>query len=121
MDHIIIQELEVSYRVGVPELERATPQRLLLCLDVGMDLAPAAASDDLGQTLDYFTLTRRLLALGKGRSWRLIEKLAVEIAELVLTEFHAKTVEVEVRKFIIPETRYVAVRVARARAGGDRK
>jgi 7,8-dihydroneopterin aldolase/epimerase/oxygenase len=117
MDHILIEELEVSYRVGVPDLERATPQRLLLNLDIRTDLASAAASDDLGQTIDYFALTRRLLALGKGRSWKLIEKLAVEIAELVLTEFQAAAVEVEVRKFIVPETRYVAVRVARSRTG----
>lgn len=117
MDHILIQELEVSYRVGVPDLERATPQRLLLNLDIQTDLASAAASDDLRQTIDYFVLTRRLLTFGKGRSWRLIEKLAVEIAEWVLTEFQAAAVEVEVRKFIVPETRYVAVRVARSRTG----
>jgi len=117
MDHILIEELEVSYRVGVPDLERATPQRLLLNLDIRTDLVSAAASDDLGQTIDYFALTRRLLAFGKGRSWKLIEKLAVEIAELVLTEFQAAAVEVEVRKFIVPETRYVAVRVARSRTG----
>ena len=103
--------------VGVPDLERATPQRLLLNLDIRTDLTLAAASDDLGQTIDYFALTRRLLAFGKGRSWRLIEKLAVDIAELVLTEFQAAAVEVEVRKFIVPETRYVAVRVARSRTG----
>jgi len=59
-----------------------------------------------------------LLAYGQGRTWRLIEKLAADIAELMLTEFHPRAVTVEVRKFIIPETRYVAVRLRRAREEG---
>jgi FolB domain-containing protein len=115
MDHIIIRDLEVQYRVGVPEDERATPQRLLLSLDLEADLSRAGVSDDIGHTIDYQAVTRQLLAFGNGRSWRLIEKLAVDIAESILTEFGAKSVEVEVRKFIIPETRYVAVRVSRSR------
>lgn len=117
MDHIIIRELEVSYRVGVPEVERAIPQRLLLSLDLELDLSGAAASDDLGHTIDYYVVTRQLLEYGKGRSWRLIEKLAADLAEFILAEFHAGAVTVEVRKFIIPETRYVAVRVHRTREG----
>jgi 7,8-dihydroneopterin aldolase/epimerase/oxygenase len=117
MDHIIIRELEVFYRVGVPEWERATPQRLLLNLDLEADLAEAAASDDLSQTIDYFAVTRHLLAFGHDRSWQLIEKLAVDIAEVMLSVYHARTVEVEVRKFVIPETRYVAVRITRSRKG----
>jgi 7,8-dihydroneopterin aldolase/epimerase/oxygenase len=114
-DLIFIEDLEVHYRVGVPESERAEPQRLLLCIELTHDFTEAAASDDLRQTLDYYAVTRRLLEYGQGRSWRLIETLAVEIAELVLEEFQAATVRVTVKKFILPETRYVAVRVERNR------
>jgi FolB domain-containing protein len=118
MDHIIISELEVCYRVGVPEVERATPQRLVLCLDLEVDFTRATASDDLETTIDYYAVTRRLLAYGSGRSWRLIEKLAADIAQLMLTEFQAAAATVEVRKFVIPEARYVAVRVRRTRVEG---
>lgn len=115
-DAIRIEDLEVHYRVGVPEAERATPQRLLLTLEMRLDFARAAAGDDLTRTIDYHAVSRRLLALGEGRQWRLIETLAVEIAELVLREFGPERVEVEVKKFILPETRHVAVRVERCRA-----
>ena len=115
MDHIIITELEVCYHVGVPDVERAIPQRLVLCLDLEVNFTRAAASDNLETTIDYYAVTRRLLAYGNGRSWRLIEKLAADIAELMLTEFRAAIATVEVRKFVIPETRYVAVRVCRTR------
>ena len=55
----------------------------------------------------------RLQALGEGREWRLIETLAGEIADLVRREFGADSVAVEVKKLILPETRYVSVRVER--------
>jgi FolB domain-containing protein len=115
MDTIIIEDLEVYYRVGVPDLERAQPQRLLLCLEIDHDFAEAAATDDLARTVDYYAVTRRLLGFGEGRSWSLIEKLAIDVAELVLAEFQVAAVQVTVKKFILAETRHVAVRVERGR------
>jgi 7,8-dihydroneopterin aldolase/epimerase/oxygenase len=114
-DTILIEDLEVQYRVGVPDSERAEPQRLLLCVELILDFTEAAATDDLHRTVDYYAVTQRLLAYGQGRSWRLIETLALDIAELVLEEFKTEAVHVTVKKFILPETRYVAVRVERSR------
>lgn len=112
-DCITIRDLEVRYRVGVPDAERSVPQRLLLTLEMYHPFAGAAAADDLTRTIDYFAVSRWLLALGEGREWRLIEALAVEIAERVRQEFGVARVVVEVKKFILPETAYVGVRVAR--------
>ena len=84
MDTIIIQDLEVRCRVGVPEAERAEPQRLLVTVQMESDFSAAAASDDLKHTVDYYAVSRRLLALGERGTWKLIETLAVEIAETIL-------------------------------------
>src|SRR3954467_15126458 len=86
MDTIHIHDLEVFYRVGVPDEERATPQRLLLDLQLHLDFARAAATDDLTKTINYFAVTQRLLNFGENREWRLIEKLAEDIATVILTE-----------------------------------
>ena len=115
MDTIVISELEVYYRVGVTEEERVKPQRLLLSVEMEADLGPAAASDDLAQTIDYAAVAQRLVRFGQGRQWALIEKLAAEVAALILEEFRPETVRVEVRKFIVPGTRHVAVSVSRCR------
>jgi dihydroneopterin aldolase len=115
-DTITLADLEVRYRVGVPDAERAEPQRLLLTVEMRRDFTRAAASDDLRETIDYYAVSRRLLALGEGRSWKLIETLAADIAALVLADFGAEAVTVEVKKFIIPEARHVSVRVTRERA-----
>lgn len=112
-DTITIADLAVHYRVGVPGEERARPQRLLLTVEMGTDFKNAARTDDLSQTIDYYALSQRLLKFGEGRSWKLIETLAGEIAAMVLAEFHPRSVTVEVKKFILPEARHVSVRVTK--------
>jgi dihydroneopterin aldolase len=59
-------------------------------------------------------VAQRLIRFGDGRSWRLIEKLAADIAEMILNDFGAQAVLVEVKKFIIAEARHVSVRIERA-------
>jgi 7,8-dihydroneopterin aldolase/epimerase/oxygenase len=116
MDKITLCDLEVRYRVGVTETERAQPQRLLLTLELERDLSPAASSDKLADTIDYYRVAQRLLALGQNRSWNLIEAVAATVADLVLREFKPRQVRVEVKKFIIPEARYVSVSLTRTAA-----
>lgn len=113
MDVIRICDLEVFYRVGVPDEERVQAQRLLIDVRMEIDFREAAASDDLAKTINYFAVTQRLLKFGEGREWKLIEKLAEDIAAMILKEFGAVGVRVEVKKFIIPQARYVSVAVQR--------
>lgn len=116
MSKISIVDLEVRYRVGVPEAERAQPQRLLLTVEMEYDFTRAALTDDISRTINYFVVTQRLLNLGEDREWKLIETLAVEIADIVLREFQPLVVHVEIKKFILPQTRYVAVSLTRRRS-----
>jgi 7,8-dihydroneopterin aldolase/epimerase/oxygenase len=116
MDRITISDLEVYCRVGVSEDERSAPQRLLFTVDLFLDLGAAAATDDLRRTIDYYAVSRRLLDLGQAGEWRLIERLASDIAGLVLGEFAAERVRVEVKKFVLPEARWVAVELVRGKA-----
>ena len=116
MDTITINDLEVFYCVGVPDEERAQPQRLLLTIGMEHDFRAAAVEDELTGTIDYFAVTQRLLKFGDGVHWKLIETLAVDVAQMILEDFGPARVTVEVKKFIIPQTRHVAVRVERSRA-----
>jgi|SRR5450432_2761701 7,8-dihydroneopterin aldolase/epimerase/oxygenase len=113
MSRISIIDLEVFYRVGVPDAERSQPQRLLLTVEMESDFSVAAKSDGIADTIDYFAVTQSLLKFGDGRSWKLIEKLAADIADAILAEFKPAGVSVEVKKFIIPQARYVSVALAK--------
>ena len=113
MDQIIINELEVFMRVGVPEAERAKPQRLLLTVELDYDFAAAAAHDRLQETIDYHAVAVRLTAFGRRRSWKLIETVAVDMAKMILREFKPLRVSIEIKKFILPKARHVSVVVTR--------
>jgi dihydroneopterin aldolase len=113
MDQITIHELEVFLRVGVPESERAKPQRLLVSISMDHDFSAAAKHDRLQETIDYHAVALRLAGFGRRRSWKLIEALAVEMAETILSEFKPSRVALEIKKFILPQTRHVSVRVVR--------
>jgi dihydroneopterin aldolase len=112
---ISIVELGVLYRVGVPEEERARSQRLLLTVEMNFDFSAAEQSDSIADTIDYFAVSQRLLGFGEGRSWKLIEKLAADIGEMILSEFKPESVTVEVKKIPIQQARHVSVFVARKR------
>ncbi|HZF02685.1 MAG TPA: dihydroneopterin aldolase [Methylomirabilota bacterium] len=115
MAKISIIDLEVFYRVGVPDEERAKPQKLLLTIEMKSSFAKAAQSDSIADTVDYFAVSQKLLKFGEGRSWKLIEKLAADIAEMILSDFQPKKVTVEIKKFPIPQAQYVSVTLKKKR------
>ncbi|HOC49705.1 MAG: dihydroneopterin aldolase [Verrucomicrobia bacterium] len=115
MAKITIVDLEVYYCVGVTDEERAQPQRLLLTVDMNFDFSSAAVSDRIERTINYQTVAEDLLRFGQGRSWKLVEKLADNIAERVLAEYKPQGVLVEVKKFSIPQARFVSVSLGKTR------
>lgn len=112
-DLIQIEQLELTAHVGVPDAERAAPQRLT----VNLSLEPArgfdSLGDDLANTVDYYAVCEAVKALAAARPRKLIETLVEEIAALVLERFAVRAVEVELRKFILSDTAHVAVRIRR--------
>ena len=114
MSKITIVDLEVFLHVGVSDEERATPQRLLITVDMDYDFSSAALSDRLTKTIDYYQVAQKILGYGRGRSWKLIEKLASEVADMVLGEYRPQNVFVEVKKFSVPQARYVSVSLTKA-------
>lgn len=115
MSRITITDLEVHYCVGVPDEERATPQRLLITVDMSFDFSSAAATDRITKTIDYYAVAQHIIAFGTGRSWKLIEKTANDIADLVLGEFQPVAVTVVVKKFPIPQAAHVSVTLTKQR------
>ena len=119
-DEIRIEELQVEASVGVPEAERAVPQRLVLSFTLTPEQDFRDLDDDLRRTVDYAVVVEEVKSFIGRRVVKLIETLADELAAHLLERFALREVRIELRKFILPETRYVAVRVARSAqpAGG---
>jgi dihydroneopterin aldolase len=115
MSKISIVDLEVFYCVGVTDEERAQPQRLLITVDITHDFSSAAVSDRLEKTINYFDVAQDLLKFGEGRNWKLIEKLAANVADAILSRYKPQAVTVQVKKFPIPQARWVSVMLTRSR------
>jgi dihydroneopterin aldolase len=115
-DSITVSQLELLAHVGVPPAERGAAQRLTVTLRLIPIRGLSALGDDIANTIDYASVCAAVRHEGEAKSRRLIETLAEEIAALLLARYPLSTVEVEVRKYIIPGTEYVAVRIRRERA-----
>ncbi len=98
MDSILILDLPVRCRIGVPAEERANPQELHLDVEMECDLHPSGAADDFSQTIDYAAVTKRILQVAAKRERQLIEALAEELAAVILADFPADAVRLTLRK-----------------------
>jgi 7,8-dihydroneopterin aldolase/epimerase/oxygenase len=97
-DRIEMRGLSVRGSHGVFEHERRNGQDFVVDITVWIDLADAAASDDLSDTYDYGALARRAADIVGGTARNLIETVAAEIAEDVMEDERVHAVEVVVHK-----------------------
>src|SRR5215471_9896689 len=102
MSKITIVDLEVNFCIGVTHEERAQPQRLLVTIDMSHDFSLAALGDRIEKTINYYDVAQDVLKFGEGRSWKLLERLALNLADMVLTKYKPQAVMVEIKKFTIP-------------------
>ncbi|MCB0931966.1 MAG: dihydroneopterin aldolase [Mycobacterium sp.] len=120
-DRIELRGLRVRGNHGVFEHERRDGQDFVVDVTVWIDLRDAAASDCLEDTYDYGVLAQRAADIVAGPARNLIETVAAEIAEDVMTDHRVHAVEVVVHKpqAPIPLTfSDVAVVARRSRRGG---
>ena len=110
MSEILIDSLRVKTWIGVPDAERIEAQEIEIDLRIRPMRNFAEMQDDISLTVDYAAVCQRVSELARERPRRLIESLAQEIGDMILNEFGATSAEVEIRKFILPETRHVGVR-----------
>jgi FolB domain-containing protein len=112
-DAIHIERLELWTYIGVPDEERASAQRLEALITIEPRAGFHELQDRIERTIDYFQVCEAVKALARDRPRRLIETLAEEVAQLLLERFRAGAVSVELRKFILPDTAHVCVRLRR--------
>ncbi len=118
LDRISLRGLRVFARHGVHDAERREGQEFVIDAVLWLDTRPAAASDDLAQTVDYGALANRLAGLAGAPPVALIETLAQRLADACLSEPAVEEVEITVHKPHAPITQPfddVTVAIRRAR------
>lgn len=111
---IHIEQLEVFARVGVPDAERATPQRLTANITLWPACNLRDLNDDIAHTVNYSAVCDETKKFVAERSDKLIETLAYQLAGHLLRSFRVSKVAIELRKFVLPGAQYVAVTASRS-------
>ena len=98
MDKIILPCMEFMACHGVYPIEKETPQLFRVSLEMATDITLAGETDDLNNTINYAQIYSAVKELVEKQTFDLIEKLATEIARLVLAEKGIDQVTVRVEK-----------------------
>ncbi len=114
-DQIHVEQLEVFARVGVTENERANPQRLMFTITVWPTEAFDNLQDDISRTVNYSAVAVTAHDFIRERSHKLIETLAAQLATHLLQVFPIERVQIELRKFVLPNAKHVSVSVTRSK------
>ena len=98
MDKIFLNELKVETVIGIWEWERKIRQTVVIDLEMSADIAKAAATDSVEDTLNYKLVAKRVQAFVAESSFQLVETLAERIAGIIRDEFDVQWVKVRVNK-----------------------
>src|SRR4029450_12076952 len=112
-DRIHIEELEISARVGVPEKEWASPQRVAGRISFCPSAEQRGVGDKIESTVNYSIVAEETKNFVRDQSPNLIETLADRLATHLLKTFRIQKVVVELRKFPLEDAKHVSVTVTR--------
>lgn len=115
-DHIRVEQLELLARVGVTESERSQLQRLTVSMTMWPHRPLVDLGDDIRNTINYSEVCEQTKEFVCARSDKLIETLADRLATHLLKRFPIQKISIELRKFVLPETKFVAVTITRSAA-----
>jgi dihydroneopterin aldolase len=112
-DRIHIEQLEISTRIGVPEKERSTPQRLTVSISFWPYYDQRDMADEIDNAVNYSIVAEETKNFVRDQSTSLIETLADRLAMHLLKTFRIQRVTVELRKFPLEDAKHVSVTVTR--------
>ncbi len=115
LDQIIIEDLELLASIGVTDEERSQPQRLTISLWLTTQRDFSHLRDDLRNAVDYHKVATTVTALALRHPRRLLETLAVEIADEILAHFAVQVIDLHLKKFFLAEAVSTGVRLRRER------
>lgn len=115
MDRIMLRDVVVHGRHGVHARERETAQPFHIDLVLQLDLARAAASDDLRDTIDYAEVHRRIVEIVQSHSYALLERLASAILDAVANDERIVTADISIAKPGLLDGATPSVRLVRQR------
>lgn len=114
MDVVFINKLIVFTTIGVYDWEHNIKQKLLLDIEMRCDTKLAAITDNVKYCINYEDVSAVILAHLTNNSFFLIERVAEEIANLLMNNFNILGVRIKVIKHgTIKQATQVGVKIER--------
>ncbi|MCW2257917.1 dihydroneopterin aldolase [Providencia alcalifaciens] len=98
MDIVFIEQLSVITTIGVYDWEQEIEQKLVVDIEMGWDNKRASTSDNVTDCLDYAQISQAIVVHVSHNKFGLVERVAEEIAQLLLNNFGCPWVRVKVAK-----------------------
>ena len=98
MDIVFIEQLSVITTIGVYDWEQTIEQKLVFDIEMGWDNRKSAKSDDVNDCLSYADISETVIAHVEGQRFALVERVAEEVAELLLKKFNSPWVRIKLSK-----------------------
>ena len=97
-DRVFIEALEIECLIGIYDWERTVRQNVVLDIEMAFDNRVPAGSDAIELTLDYKSVSKRLMQFVGESSYGLVETLAEQCAAIILQEFNVAWVRLKLAK-----------------------
>ncbi|WP_445663383.1 bifunctional dihydroneopterin aldolase/7,8-dihydroneopterin epimerase [Enterobacter soli] len=98
MDIVFIEQLSVITTIGVYDWEQTIEQKLVFDIEMGWDNRKSAKSDDVNDCLSYADISETVINHVEGQRFALVERVAEEVAELLLSKFNSPWVRIKLSK-----------------------
>jgi len=98
MDIVFIEGLQIEALIGIYDWERRIRQPLVFDVRMAFDNRIPAASDAIGDTLNYKAVSKRIIEYVAQSEFGLVETLAERVAAIILDEFGVQHVTLKLSK-----------------------
>ncbi len=120
MDIVFIEDLQIDTTIGIYDWERDIKQTLAFDIEMATDICKAAESDDIEHALNYKAVSKRVIQFVKNSECLLVERVAQEVAELILKEFSVPWLKLILRKpGAVRGSKSVGIRIERGQKPSD--
>jgi dihydroneopterin aldolase len=97
-----VKNLEFQGAHGATAAERRSTRRFQVDVDLTWELDRPTETDRLADTINYYDVCQLVVEIGESKPYRLLEKLAAEMARAIRQRWSFVTVEIELRKLHPP-------------------
>ena len=98
MDIVYISDLKIETVIGIFDWEREVKQVVSLDIEMATDIRKAAETDDIQFAINYKAIAKRVIKFIQESEFFLVERMAEEVAKLILAEFSVTWLRLRVSK-----------------------